>query len=80
MLIDTLRRSGIQVYHNLASDSLSAQLREAEARKVKYTLIIGQKEFVENTIIFRDMDVRNQEYIDHETLIRKLKRKASLVN
>lgn len=79
MLIDTLRRSGIQVHHNLASDSLSAQLREAEAHKVKYTLIIGQKEFVENTVIFRDMDVRNQEYIDHETLIRRLKRKSTLV-
>jgi histidyl-tRNA synthetase len=77
MLIDTLRRSGIPVYHNLASDSLSSQLREAEARKVKYTLIIGQKEFVENTVIFRDMNVRNQEYIDQETLLRRLKRKAS---
>ena len=79
LLIDTLRRSGIQVHHNLASDSLSSQLREAEAKKVKYTLIIGQKEFVENTVIFRDMDVRNQEYIDTETLIRRLKRKNTVV-
>lgn len=77
LLIESLRRAGVPVYHNLASDSLSAQLREAEARKVKYTLIIGQKEFVENTVIFRDMDVRNQEYIDSDTLIRRLKRKNS---
>ena len=76
MLINTLRQAGIPVHHNLASDSLSDQLREAEAHKVKYTLIIGQKEFVEDTVIFRDMDVRNQEYIDQETLIRRLKRKA----
>jgi len=74
MLIDNLRLAGIQVHHNLASDSLSAQLREAEDRGVKYTLIIGQKEFVENTVIFRDMSIRNQEYIDHETLIRRLKK------
>jgi histidyl-tRNA synthetase len=78
MLIDTLRRSGIQVHHNLASDSLSDQLKEAESHKVKYTLIIGQKEFVENTVIFRDMSLRNQEYIDHETLIRRLKRTSSI--
>ena len=77
MLIDTLRKAGIQVHHNLASDSLSDQLREAELHKVKYTLIIGQKEFVENTVIFRDMSLRNQEYIDHETLIRRLKRTSS---
>tara|TARA_B100002051_G_C16744591_1_gene646652 strand:- start:6141 stop:7310 length:1170 start_codon:yes stop_codon:yes gene_type:complete len=78
MLIDTLRQAGIPVHHNLASDSLSEQLREAEKRKVKYTLIIGQKEFVEDTVIFRDMGVRNQEYIDHDTLIRRLKKKASV--
>ena len=76
LLVDSLRQAGIPVYHNLASDSLSAQLHEAEAHKVKYTLIIGQKEFVENTVIFRDMEVRNQEYIDIETLIRRLKRKS----
>ncbi|MEY3783996.1 MAG: hypothetical protein RLZZ230_318 [Candidatus Parcubacteria bacterium] len=75
ILIDSLRRAGVPVFHNLASDSLSAQLREAENRGVKYTLIIGQKEFVENTIIFRDMDMRNQEYVDHDTLVRRLKRK-----
>jgi histidyl-tRNA synthetase len=79
ILIDTLRRAGIQVHHNLASDSLSEQLRDAEAKGVKYTLIIGQKEFVEDTVIFRDMSVRNQEYIDHETLIKRLKRKASAI-
>lgn len=78
LLIDSLRRAGVPVFHNLASDSLSTQLREAEARGVKYTLIIGQKEFVENTVIFRDMDLRNQEYIDHETLIKRLKRKAAV--
>lgn len=78
LLIDSLRRAGIPVFHNLASDSLSTQLRDAESRGVKYTLIIGQKEFVEDTVIFRDMDVRNQEYVDHETLIRRLKRKTSV--
>lgn len=78
LLIDSLRRAGIPVFHNLASDSLSSQLREAEARKVKYTLIIGQKEFVENTVIFRDMDLRNQEYVDQDTLILRLKQNYSV--
>ena len=79
LLIDTLRRAGIPVYHNLASDSLSAQLREAEARGVKYTLIIGQKEFVDNTIIFRDMEMRSQEYVSQEMLIQKLQQGFSVV-
>lgn len=78
MLIDTLRKAGIPVLHNLASDSLSAQLRDAEARNIRYTVIIGQKEYVENTVILRDMNVRNQEYISEDALMKKLKR-GSLV-
>lgn len=76
MLIDTLRQAGIPVTHNLASDSLSAQLRDAEAKGIRYTVIIGQKEFVENTVILRDMNVRNQEFIDQGALIKRLKRQS----
>ncbi|MCA9359336.1 hypothetical protein KC926_03980 [Candidatus Kaiserbacteria bacterium] len=79
LLIDSLRQAGVPVFHNLASDSLSTQLRDAEAQGVKYTIIIGQKEFVENTVILRDMDMRNQEYIDQESLIRKLRRKSPVL-
>lgn len=79
MLIDTLRQAGISVLHDLANDSLSAQLRDAEARGIEYAVIIGQKEFVENTYIFRDLNARNQEFIDHDALMRKLKRKVLTV-
>lgn len=78
MLIDTLRKAGIPVLHNLACDSLSTQLRDAEALGVQHTVIIGQKEFVENTVILRDMDVRNQEYISEDVLMKRLKRKAAV--
>ena len=78
MLINELRLAGIPVIHNLASDSLSAQLRDAESRGVRYTVIIGQKEFVENTVILRDMNVRNQEYIDQGTLLKRLKKQSTI--
>jgi len=74
MLIDELRKEGINVHQNLASDSLSSQLRDAEARNVKYTVIIGQKEFVDGTVILRDMQGRNQEYVRMDTLASRLKR------
>ncbi len=79
MLIDSLRQAGIPVMHNLASDSLSAQLRDAEARNIRFTVIIGQKEFVENTVILRDMNVRNQEYIEQGALIKRLKRQSPVI-
>lgn len=79
LLIDELRRVGVPVYQNVASDSLSTQLRDAEAQNCKYTVIIGQKEYVEGTAIVRDMSARNQETIPQQNLIRKLKRVGALV-
>lgn len=74
LLIDELRKAGITVHQNLASDSLSTQLRDAENRNVKYTIIIGQKEYVDKTVILRDMEARNQEYVPLNTLTNRLKR------
>lgn len=78
MLIDELRKAGIAVHQNLASDSLSTQLRDAERQAVKYTIIIGQKEYVENNVILRDMAGRNQETIPASTVIGKLKRSKTV--
>lgn len=74
MLIDMLRKADIATFQNLASDSLSAQLRDAESRQVKYTIIIGQKEYVDGTVIIRDMIARNQEHITVDSIVSYLKR------
>lgn len=79
LLIDRLRQAGVPVHQNLASDSLSTQLRDAEEKKVKYTVIIGQKEFVEDTVILRDMIGRNQEHVPLDSLESKLRRASVAV-
>lgn len=79
MIIDELRRSGIPVHHDLASDSLSAQIREAEARGVRYTIIVGQKEFIDQTVILRDMHERSQENIKPDQMLKKLRKQLLVV-
>lgn len=74
MLIDELRRGGIMVDQDLASDSLSNQLRRAEEQGARFSIIIGQKEYVEGTVILRDMQGKNQETIPLSALIPRLKR------
>lgn len=74
LLIDELRRAGIQVHQDLACDSLSTQLRDAEAKNVRHTVIIGQKEYVEGTVILRDMEARSQEHIPQNQLTNRLRR------
>ena len=78
LLIDQLRQSGVPVFHDLANNSLSEQLRDAERRNVKYVVIVGQKEFVEGTVILRDMAASNQEYIPQTDIMRKLKRRKGV--
>jgi histidyl-tRNA synthetase len=60
LLIDELKRAGIHVQQNVTSDSLSEQLRLAEAKKAAYAVIIGQKEFNENRVILRNLRAQTQ--------------------
>lgn len=79
LIVDELRKAGITVKQDLTNDSLSAQLRDAEAKGVKHVIIIGQKEFVDGTVILRDMAARKQEPIPADQLVKRLKRSAAAV-
>jgi histidyl-tRNA synthetase len=74
ILINELRKAGIPVMQDLANDSLSAQLREAEQQNMAHVIIIGQKEFVDGTVILRDMVARKQEPIPHDQVVKRLKK------
>lgn len=73
-IIDELRNKGILVAHDFTNESLSAQLRHAEEAGARYTIIVGQKEFVDGTVILRDMVGRTQENIPQDQLATRLKR------
>lgn len=79
MLLSELRHAGIPVEQSFASDSLSEQLRQAETVGVPYALILGQKEYVEQSVIVRDMRSRSQECIAQSDLAPRLKRLMSAV-
>lgn len=75
LLIERLRRSGIIVSHNLAKSSIKAQLEIANKIGASYTLILGQKEVQDGTIITRNMESGIQEIVDQkkiEHVVRKL--------
>jgi len=74
LLVDELRQAGVAVQQNLAVDSLSAQLRDAERTGARYAVIMGQKEFVDGTVILRDMQGRTQEAIPLDQITSRLKR------
>jgi histidyl-tRNA synthetase len=74
MILEDLRRAGIPVYQALSSDSLSAQLERARKHDVPYTVILGQKEYVENTAIVRNMRSSSQESVPLPGLVAHLRK------
>ena len=74
-LFEDLRQQGFKVGENLARDSLKAQMEMANKLGVKLTLILGQQEVLDKTIIIRNMHTGNQEVVDQEKITKELKRR-----
>lgn len=62
-IIEILRKARVPVMHSLSKDSLTGQLSVAEKLEIPLTIIFGQKEALEDTVIVRDMQTRSQETI-----------------
>ena len=65
-LFEELRRAGFNIRQVLTKDSLKSQLEVANRLGVKYSLILGQKEIVDGTILIRDMESGIQEVVAYK--------------
>jgi histidyl-tRNA synthetase len=65
-IIEELRRAGIVVRHNLAKSSLKNQLELANKYAATHTLILGQKEVQDGTVLIRNMESGIQEIVDQK--------------
>lgn len=74
-LMEDFRKAKIQVAESLGRDSLKAQLKIADKVGAEYTLILGQKEALEGTIIIRDMATGRQETVKLEKVVGEMKKR-----
>ena len=72
-IIETLRKAHIPMAQALSKDSLGAQLAMAEKSNAPYTIIFGQKEAIEHTVIVRNMETRSQETVKQDKLAEYMK-------
>ncbi len=75
VMFEEMRRGGYKVRQAFTKDSLKAQLEEANRIGAKYSLILGQKELLDGTIIIRDMESGTQEVIDMKKINPELARR-----
>lgn len=78
-LFEDLRREGFKVGTNFSKEKLKNQLELANKLNVKFTLILGQKEVLDETIIIRDMETGVQEVLDYKKVIPDLRKKMGMV-
>lgn len=79
-LYEDLRKQGLALAEAFARDSLKAQLEAASRLGVRYSLILGQKEILDNTVIIRDMEGGIQEVVAMEKLEFELKKRLSCLS
>lgn len=76
-LFEELRRGGLKVSQSFTKDSLKAQLEEANRLRVKFGLILGQKELMDGTILIRDMESGVQEVVDLNKIKAELEKRLN---
>ncbi len=72
-LMEEFRKAKLPLAQSLSKDSLRGQLMAADTIGVQFSLIIGQKEAMDGTVIIRDMDSGMQETLPFSKLIERLK-------
>jgi len=78
VLYENLREEGIKVAECFSKDGLKNQLDIANKLGVKFTLILGQKELSEETILLRDMEGGVQETINYNKAIKEVKKRLGI--
>ena len=75
-LFEEFRKAKIPTAESFSRDSLKAQLKFADRLGARYSLILGQKEALEGTIIVRDMKSGTQEIVKLEKVVKEMKKRA----
>jgi len=72
-VIETLRKARVPLYQTFVSTTLAGQIADVEERGIPYTIIMGQKEALEGTVIVRNMSTRSQDIVPVDLLPQYIK-------
>lgn len=76
-LFEEFRRAGVNIVEAFGKNALKAQLESANKLGVELTLILGQKEVLDGTVIIRDMESGGQEIVDIKKVVALVQRKLA---
>ena len=74
-LMEEFRKSKIAVSELFGKDSLKVQMARASRIGSKFTVIIGQKEALENSVIIKEMETGKQDTVDIKDVVVEIKKR-----
>jgi histidyl-tRNA synthetase len=74
-MFESLERAGVVVAESFGRGSLKSQLKIADRLKVEITLILGQKEAIDGTVILKEMASGTQELITSAKIVDEVKKR-----
>ena len=74
-LFEDFKKARIKVAEAFGKDSLKSQLRIADKLGIRYVLIFGQKESLDETITLRDMKTGSQKTLQLKNMVKEMKRR-----
>jgi len=75
-LFEEFREAKIPVAESFSKDSLKSQLRAADKLGIRYVLIFGQKEALEDFVTLRDMETGTQKEIKLDKVVKEMQAKV----
>ncbi len=78
-ILEEFRKNNVLVAESLSRHSIKSQMKIADKIGAKLTLILGQKEALDNEIIIRDMSSGGQETIPLAKLINEVKKRLKSI-
>ncbi|HLB95332.1 MAG TPA: histidine--tRNA ligase [Patescibacteria group bacterium] len=76
-LLAKLSAANLRVTSIIGKESLKAQLRSASKLGAEICLILGQREYLDKTVIFKDMTAGSQETVEQKKLVEFLKKRLN---
>jgi histidyl-tRNA synthetase len=76
-LFEELHKAEIKVAESVSKPSIKSQLKIADKVGAKFSLIVGQQEALDNSVIIRDMQSGVQETVPNEKVVNELKKRLA---
>jgi histidyl-tRNA synthetase len=74
-LLEDFRKAKIPMAESLGRDSLRTQLARADKMGVEYTLLFGQREVLDESIVIRKMDTGEQQIVKLDNVVEEIKKR-----